>query len=135
MKFIYLPSLFLTLLFLMAEGTFAQSGATNGVSQSESEKVVRKVRFSGNNNVSSYSLETLVVPAQTGSFSALTVLLPGTIPGSFSELEKSRDILTEKPSPTIWSASEYFTKILGISMLKLIPQSLNTEKTVLKFPF
>src|SRR6056297_624042 len=60
MKFIYLPSLFLTLLFLMAEGTFAQSGATNGVSQSESEKVVRKVRFSGNNNVSSYSLETLV---------------------------------------------------------------------------
>src|SRR6056297_3918548 len=60
MKFIYLPSILLTLFFLMAEGTTAQSGINNGVSESESDKVVRKVRFSGNNNVSSYSLETLV---------------------------------------------------------------------------
>lgn len=56
MKFIYLPSILLIVFLLMAEGTFAQNGAAD----TESEKVVRKVRFSGNNNVSDYALETLV---------------------------------------------------------------------------
>jgi hypothetical protein len=60
MKFIYLPSLFLTIFFLMAEVTFAQNGQDSGISESDSEKVVRKIRFSGNENVSNYSLETLV---------------------------------------------------------------------------
>lgn len=44
----------------MAEGTFAQNGTNAGGSETESEKVVRKVRFSGNDNVSTYALETLV---------------------------------------------------------------------------
>jgi len=44
----------------MAEGTNAQNEPANEVSIAETDKVVRKVRFSGNNNVSDYSLETLV---------------------------------------------------------------------------
>lgn len=56
MKFIYLPSLFLSVFFLMADFTIAQ----NRDSETESDKVVRKVRFSGNQNVSDYTLETLV---------------------------------------------------------------------------
>lgn len=60
MKFIYLPSILFTIFFLMAEGTNAQNEPANEVSIAETDKVVRKVRFSGNNNVSDYSLETLV---------------------------------------------------------------------------
>lgn len=60
MKSIYLPSLIVFLFLLMAEGTFAQNGTNAGGSETESEKVVRKVRFSGNDNVSTYALETLV---------------------------------------------------------------------------
>lgn len=44
----------------MAEVAFAQNDSVEQPSQNESEKVVRKVRFSGNHNVSNYSLETLV---------------------------------------------------------------------------
>ena len=44
----------------MAEVTIAQNEPANEVSITETDKVVRKVRFSGNNNVSDYSLETLV---------------------------------------------------------------------------
>jgi len=60
MKFIYLPSLSFFVFFLLAEITFAQNGESSGISETDSEKVVRKVRFSGNDNVSNYSLETLV---------------------------------------------------------------------------
>jgi outer membrane protein insertion porin family len=59
-RFLLLPLFFLLLFTLTGEFAGAQNNQENGISEADENKVVRKVRFTGNSNVSNRSLRTLV---------------------------------------------------------------------------
>lgn len=60
MRFLLLPLFFLLLYTTTGEYAGAQNNQVNGITGADEEKVVRKVRFTGNNNVSNRALRTLV---------------------------------------------------------------------------